>query len=299
MELFTRSKDPGWDRIVHIKVAKAGEISELVSDSSMLKLLIVNEGRMTIEMTNVRKVVIAPALICISDEEVAFLDAEDLDLCIVYFKGTEVRDEFTMERICSGEFEKEMGRTIFQDYLLLVNFVSKEDMKNKIIPLNSSAHLKVLKLAESIRNELEGQADDFWPCRSRSFLMELLFHIRFLREADGSLMLREKTDSDIVGEIIQFMSEHISEKITLEVILKEYSTNRNQLNTMFIKETSMTCLSYLEKMRMNLSRLMLADTELQVAEIAGRVGYLDPNYFVKVFKKHTGVTPSKYRESCV
>ena len=50
---------------------------------------------------------------------------------------------------------------------------------------------------------------------------------------------------------------------------------------------------------MNLSQIMLADTELQVAEIAGRVGYLDSNYFIKVFKKHTGVTPSKYRESCM
>ena len=53
------------------------------------------------------------------------------------------------------------------------------------------------------------------------------------------------------------------------------------------------------KMRMNLSKLMLADTELQVAEIAERVGYLEPNYFAKVFKKHTGVTPSQYRGSCM
>lgn len=299
MELFTKSKDPDWERIVHIKVDNVSEISKLVSDSAMLKLLIVNEGRITVEMADVRKVVIAPALICLSDEEVNFTEATDIDLSIVYFKATEVRDEFTMERIHSGEFEKEMGRTIFQDYLLIMGFVSDGDISNKIIPINSSAHLKILKLVNAINSELEEQADGFWPCRSRSFLMELLFSIKFLRADVEGIKIEEKTDSDIVGEIIQFMNEHIADKITLDDILKEYSTNRNQLNSMFVRETSMTCLSYLEKMRMNLSQIMLADTELQVAEIAGRVGYLDSNYFIKVFKKHTGVTPSKYRESCV
>ena len=101
----------------------------------------------------------------------------------------------------------------------------------------------------------------------------------------------------MVSEIMQYLSEHISEKISLEDILKEYSINRNLLNQIFIKETSMTCLNYLEKMRMGLAQTMLAETELQIAEISDRVGYPDPNYFIKVFKKHTGVTPSKYRES--
>ena len=204
-----------------------------------------------------------------------------------------------MERLQSGEFEKEMGRTIFQDYLLVKNFISQDDISNKIITINSSAHLRVLKLVDGISKELDEQEDGFWPCRSRSILMEILFDIRFLCVEDGKLVIEEKTDKDIVGEIIQFMSEHISDKIMLEDILKEYSTNRNQLNAMFIKETSMTCLSYLEKMRINLAQIMLADTELQVSEIADRVGYLDPNYFVKVFKKHTGVTPSNYRRSCM
>ena len=299
MELFAKSKDPDWDRIVHIKVLKNSDIAELIADNSMLKLLIINEGKVAVKLGGVRKIVIAPALICLSDEEVSFSDASDLDVTIVYFRGTEVRDEFTMEKLCSGELDNEMGRTIYQDYLLVKGFVSEENIGNKIIPINASAHLKVSKLADAINNELDVQADGFWPCRSRSFLMELLYSIKFLRPDGESLVIEEKTDSDTVGDIIQFMNEHIADKITLEDILKEYSINRNQLNSIFIKETSMTALSYLEKMRMNLSMLMLADTELQIAEIAERVGYLEPNYFAKVFKKHTGVTPSKYRESCM
>ena len=75
----------------------------------------------------------------------------------------------------------------------------------------------------------------------------------------------------LVGlDVAQYMNEHISEKISLQDILKKYSTNRNHLNNIFIQETSMTCLSYLEKMRINLAKIMLSDTELLSAEIAAR-----------------------------
>ena len=85
--------------------------------------------------------------------------------------------------------------------------------------------------------------------------------------------------------------------MTQEEIMKKFSLNRNRLNDIFVKETSVTCLNYFVKMRMNLAQIMLAETELQIGEIGARVGYADANYFVKVFKKMTGVTPSQYRES--
>ena len=261
--------------------------------------MIINKGSMTVSCDNVKKVVVAPAIIMVSDEEISFADTKDIDITVVYFKGTEVRDEFTRERIKSGEFEKEEGRTIFQDYLLIHEFASIKSIKDKIITLKPSAHIKMSKLAMNINNELTEQSDGFWPCRSRSYLMELLYYIKYLRSDSDTVDIKEKSDKDTVGEIMQYLSEHISEKVSLEDIVKEYSINRNLLNQIFIKETSMTCLNYLEKMRMGLAQTMLADTELQIAEISDRVGYPDPNYFIKVFKKHTGVTPSKYRESCM
>ena len=299
MELLTKSTDPDWDRVVYVYVDQIDDIAKLVFEDEMYKLLIINEGSMTVNCDKSKKVVVAPAIMMLGDEKVSFTDVKDIDLTVVYFKGTEVRDEFTKDRINSGEFEKEEGRTIYQDFLLINEFAYKQDIKDKVIALKPSAHIKISKLAMSIGSELTEQADGFWPCRSRSYLMELLYYIKYLHSANDTVNIEEKSDKDMVGEIMQYLSEHISEKVSLEDIVKEYSINRNLLNQIFIKETSMTCLNYLEKMRMGLAQTMLADTELQIAEISDRVGYPDPNYFIKVFKKHTGVTPSKYRESCM
>lgn len=297
MELLTRSTDPDWDRVVYVYVDKIKDTSKLVLDSEMYKLLIVDEGSMTIRCGQSKKIVVAPAIVLLSDEEISFADEKDVELTVAYFKGTEVRDEFIRERVKSGEFENEVGRVIFQDYLLIQEFDFVKDIKDKVKALKPSAYIKISKLVANIGNELNNQVDGFWPCRSRSYLMELLYYIRFLHSDNDTVDVKEKTSSDMVSDIIEYLSEHISERVTVEDIVKEYSINRNILNQIFIKEVSMTCMNYFEKMRMSLAQTMLAETELQIAEIADRVGYPDPNYFAKVFKKYTGVTPSKYRES--
>jgi len=297
MELLTRSTDPDWDRVVYVYVDKIKDTSKLVLGKEMYKLLIVDEGSMTIRCGQSKKTVVAPSIVLLSDEEVSFADEKDVELTVVYFKGTEVRDEFTRERVKSGEFENEVGRVIFQDYLLIQEFDFVKDIKDKVKALKPSAYIKISKLVANIGNELNNQVDGFWPCRSRSYLMELLYYIRFLHSDNDTVDVKEKTSSDMVSDIIEYLSEHISERVAVEDIVKEYSINRNILNQIFIKEVSMTCMNYFEKMRMSLAQTMLAETELQIAEIADRVGYPDPNYFAKVFKKYTGVTPSKYRES--
>ena len=94
--------------------------------------------------------------------------------------------------------------------------------------------------------------------------------------------VNDTVSDNTVSQIIQYLSEHMADKVTLAAIEKEFSLNRNRLNELFVKETSMTCMNYLLKMRMNLAQIMLSETELRISEIADRVGYGDPNYFIKV-----------------
>jgi YesN/AraC family two-component response regulator len=64
-----------------------------------------------------------------------------------------------------------------------------------------------------------------------------------------------------------------------------------------MKQSSMTCMSYLQKLRLDLGKILLTKTELPVSEISMRVGYPDPNYFTKLFKKTEGMTPTRFRKS--
>lgn len=315
MELFTRSHDPLWNRIVHITVVQSGGAKK-INDMSTYKLLVVDEGSLTMDCDGVKQMVAAPALILLADEEVSFTQGKELTTTTVFFKPTEIRDEFTPERIGSGEFDEAQGKTIYQDYLLIRSFKRRQDMPNRILPLGLSAYAKIKKIIGLLSDELTLQEDGFWPCRSRSYLMELLYFICYVCDisnprlkpdepekgkvnSDSRILYTQVNDTvgdSAVGQMIQYLNEHLADKVTLEDIMKKFSMNRNRINELFVKETSMTCLNYLLKMRMNLAQIMLSETELQIGEIADRVGYADANYFIKVFKKHAGMTPSKYRE---
>lgn len=315
MELYTRSHDPLWNRIVHIAVVRTQGVVKEVNDRNTYKILVVDEGTLTMESEGIVQRVSAPAMILLAGDEVLFTPGKGLSTTTVFFKPTEIRDEFTPERIGGGEFEEAYGKTIFQDYLLIRPFKGWGNMLCRTLPLGLSAYDKISKTIGLMNNELTLQEDGFWPCRSRSYMMEMLYFISYVCDmsnvpvTEDSREVRTNRDSrfrhsvvndtvsdSTVSRIIQYLNEHMAEKVTLEEIMKEFSLNRNRLNELFVKETSMTCLNYLLKMRMNLAQIMLSETELRIAEIADRVGYGDSNYFIKVFKSHTGVTPSKYRE---
>jgi AraC family transcriptional regulator of arabinose operon len=63
----------------------------------------------------------------------------------------------------------------------------------------------------------------------------------------------------------------------------------------FKQATGMTPIDYITKIRINAAKELLANSTYNVCEIASIVGYENPLYFSRVFKKFTGVPPSKYR----
>lgn len=83
--------------------------------------------------------------------------------------------------------------------------------------------------------------------------------------------------------------------ITLEDISKEIKLSSHYIERIFKLETENTIFEYLMKTRLEESKKFLKDVRYNVSEIADKVGYSDISYFCKLFKKHTGFTPSEYR----
>ena len=53
--------------------------------------------------------------------------------------------------------------------------------------------------------------------------------------------------------------------------------------------------TYLTDFRVSMAKKMLEDVVINIKDVGVKVGYHDPNYFAKVFKRSVGVTPSEYR----
>lgn len=66
-------------------------------------------------------------------------------------------------------------------------------------------------------------------------------------------------------------------------------------STLFKRETGTSFTAYVTTVRMEAAAEAIRGTEEKTYLIAQRCGYEDPNYFSYVFKRHFGVTPTKYR----
>src|SRR5699024_7167095 len=98
-------------------------------------------------------------------------------------------------------------------------------------------------------------------------------------------------------EVLMYMDEHYASDISLDMLADEVSVSPNYLSHLFKQTTGSSFVDYLTELRMNHAKEMLADLHLTVYEIAIEVGYSSSQYFSRVFKKYTDVTPTQYRNN--
>ena len=298
MNLFTKSYNPDWGRIVDMTVGKNSSLSENIKDETVFKYILHEKGKIELGNNGKSYMIKEPSLILLSDKDCPdFKVLSKASDTVLYFKPSVLRDEFTLSALHGEKYETAFGTAVYQDYYLIRYFIKTEEFNERIIPLSAWELGRIKGLLDSINTELTTQYDGFWPCRSRSFLMELLFFTQFLCqtfEGNNKVLYEDDTNFSLITE---YLNEHYNDEISLESITKKFNINRNKLNNIFLNKTSKTCLNYLMNLRIDMAKIILANTELPVSEVAGRVGYSDSNYFTKIFKKMTGSTPSAFRNS--
>lgn len=107
---------------------------------------------------------------------------------------------------------------------------------------------------------------------------------------------RTNTTNVMTEKAKLYIDEHYAESdISVEQLCNYLNVSATYFSVMFKKETGMSFVSYLTKVRLEHAVELLNNTEDKSYIIAEKVGYTEPNYFSYVFKKQYGVSPSKYR----
>ena len=101
---------------------------------------------------------------------------------------------------------------------------------------------------------------------------------------------------DLLSKAISYISANYMHKITLEDLAAHIYLSPSYLCRIFKEEMKTNFSSYLNKVRVEKSKILLLSEQLSITEIAILVGFCDQSYFNKVFKKLTGLTPKKFRE---
>ncbi|MFF2907624.1 response regulator [Paenibacillus sp. NPDC057934] len=194
------------------------------------------------------------------------------------------------ERIRLGEWEQiqEMVLEMLRRYES--EGASLLQTQQRILELVWIASRGIMEMGIEIETPLYSfQAQDYRQLRSEArALLEAME-----RTCAGHL---ERMNPDTVQQLRQFIVEHSHEDITLESMGQMVGLSPFYISKMFKEQLGINYIDFLTECRIEHAKRMMSDPGKSLKEITFEIGYHDPNYFSKVFKKMCGKSPTEYRK---
>ncbi|OPA79416.1 hypothetical protein BVG16_10085 [Paenibacillus selenitireducens] len=102
--------------------------------------------------------------------------------------------------------------------------------------------------------------------------------------------------SPVIKQVVKHVEAQYEREISLKTLAQTYNMHPVYLGRLFQRETGQLFSDYLNKYRIEAAKQLLADSQYKTNEIACKVGYIDPSYFYKQFKKYCGISPALFRD---
>ena len=265
------------------------------SSKDYYKIIHIQSGTNHIAINGTRFILTGAYTLYLNEEDdIKFYSLSENTVTILFFKPSVINTNLNYDVCNTGNTT---SVTDMQDSGFLSGFKHNVKLSSKIIQLSAIDSSIILQKLQNIYNQITLQNTCSWPCRSRAYLMEILFSLERLAEDeetyDPAIILPSFTKLSI--DTIYYLQTHYNEKLTVEKLAQALCTNRTTLLSDFKKSTGVSINQYLTQLRIKIASMLLRDTELAVAEICDRTGFSDIGYFSKSFKKEIKYTPSEYR----
>lgn len=128
-------------------------------------------------------------------------------------------------------------------------------------------------------------------------LMRLLTAIRIERGNTEAEQPEELINATMMKRIIREIKQNYTQNVTLSGLSEKYGISIGYLSSQLKSELGLSFTEYITSKRIQRAKDLLADENLSIDAITELTGYNDYFYFTKVFKKITGISPSKYRKN--
>lgn len=193
---------------------------------------------------------------------------------------------------------KELGVTQSMDYFYIHPFLDNKERFHHLLNLKEDYTGRLRALLDGMLYEYSRE-EACYPTLIRMQMIELLILLsRIYNEQAGqkaSTTVNESTNL-FVRRVYGYLARNYDQKITIPSLCKLFSISPRHLNRLFKQETNKTVVEMLQLLRIEKAKRLLVETNDKVVEIAIKVGYDDPAFFSKLFRRIVNCSPGEYRE---
>jgi two-component system, response regulator YesN len=167
----------------------------------------------------------------------------------------------------------------FSASLLFLNYINRYEKLMEKLTVNSEI--------SSLMN-----INSTMPCEKMFENFEKISDMIFLHQNDD----REKRDNLLISSLHEYIKTNLDKDVSLIKLAEVVYLNPAYLSRVYKQLTGVNLSDYIYNIRLSKAKKMLKDSNLKVHDIASAVGFESAAYFIRTFKKSTGMTPQEYRE---
>ncbi|WP_147535459.1 response regulator transcription factor [Bacillus marasmi] len=214
--------------------------------------------------------------------------------------------------IVNGKFDSELAKHREKQLFDQVRLGHWEDVRTNIQDmtlryLSQGANLlqtqqrvfEIISLATRVLSEIgiktETPLYSFQAQDSRQLSTETNLLIDKLQQAYTSYY--DQVEPDAMNQIKQYILEHSHKDISLETLGKQVGLSPIYISKLFKEKLGVNYIDFLTECRIEKAKKLMSNPDKSLKEISFEVGYNEPNYFSKVFKKSCGLSPNEYRKT--
>jgi AraC-like DNA-binding protein len=174
-------------------------------------------------------------------------------------------------------------------------YVDRIPRSGQPIPIENAAKKEAVRLFRYCLDALHdgyGLPNLIYAAQSTQHILSLLLYRNRLLPSDQRSNPRRAS----VETAIEYMQNHLNENLRLEDFAREAGMSVSHFSERFRLQTGQSPMAYFIHLRMRLACRLLDLSGKPVKAVALEIGYRDPYYFSRIFKKSMGISPDKYRE---
>lgn len=115
-------------------------------------------------------------------------------------------------------------------------------------------------------------------------------------EQFNSARRQSEYSNNIISKVVHFMNENIENQLSIDDLAAFCVYSPSYFYRRFVAEMGLPPLTYFMRMKMNKASILLITTNMQVNQVASKIGFTDSFHFSRVFSKHIGMSPQKFRK---
>ncbi len=162
-----------------------------------------------------------------------------------------------------------------------------------ILSLDNSEELSQLSTHLAELQSTTYQRADINERLCHNLIENILIRLRRFNELNN----RPAPSDQRLGEVVNYVLARYCNQLSLEDIARHVNLSASRLNALFSQHYGTSLIKWRDRMRMQKAQELLSHTNMAINLIANRVGYDDPLYFSRRYRKQFGLSPSESRKT--